>query len=115
VDYENGFVMRKLPLTTLLMVNEADVVVMSKVLKIWARKILFGPKSERELPNDPLPGLSPPRMLPKPPIPYDYESGRQQPPSIESHYRRFQEMNPKRKPSKPRKHDPNWPDSMSGL
>ena len=88
---------------------------MSKVLKIWARKILFGPKPERELPNDPLPGLSPPRMRPKPPIPFDYDSRRNQGPSIEAIYRLFLEMNPKRKPSKRNPDDPNWPDSMSSL
>lgn len=93
----------------------ADVVVMSKVLKIWARKILFGPKPERELPNDPLPGLSPPRMRPKPPIPYDYESRKYKGPSIEVIYARFREMHPKAKPSKRNKDDSNWPDSMRGL
>ena len=96
-------------------VRIADVVVMSKVLKIWARKILFGPKPDRVLPNDPLPGLSPPTMRPKPPIPYDYDVRANKGPTIETFYTRFRAMHPKLEPSKRTKDESNWPDSMRGL
>lgn len=112
VDKENGFGIRFLPLTTLLKTFEADVYDMSKVLKIWARKILFGTKPERELPADPLPGLSLPRPMPKPPIPYQHPQAKTNEESLDEAYERFIASGGKSK--KPVKSKTNWLDSMRG-
>ncbi len=87
---------------------------MSKVLKILARKILFGPQPARELPSDPLPGLDPPRMLPKPPVAYDFEHACKRTPSVEEIYADFKVSESAKIPSKPHG-DEDWLSRLSNL